>query len=68
MSHRKPLSERMFAVCGTVHNVVVEKIKREAKERRITIAKVIGEILEDWGEKQKPIKDKDEGQEEMWGD
>lgn len=68
MSHRKPIGERMFAVCGTVHHEVLQKVKREAKERRITIAKVVGGILEDWGANQPAIADRDVNQGEMWGD
>lgn len=63
---KKPPNEKMFPVAGSVTQEVKDKVEFNAKEREVTIAKLVGEIVTEWSKDKKGGRYKDPNQEELF--
>lgn len=62
---KKPPEEKMLPIAGSVTSLVIEKVKLAAKERGISIAAMVGEIVTDWSKDKEGGRYIDPNQEEL---
>jgi hypothetical protein len=58
--------KRLYGICGTTYKKEVDLIRQEARDRGMSVGRVIGEIIETWAEGRELRLGKDERQGELF--